>query len=64
MELKDATAYTAGCFHGEAASCSYVCPFGLDVRSFLEKAGKGRWSAAYKLLRDALVFPKVANALC
>ncbi|MDR2355071.1 MAG: NAD(P)-binding protein [Clostridiales Family XIII bacterium] len=64
MELKDATAYTAGCFHGEAASCSFVCPFGLDIRSFLEKAGRGRWSAAYKQLRDALVFPVIANALC
>ncbi|MDR1574042.1 MAG: FAD-dependent oxidoreductase [Clostridiales Family XIII bacterium] len=64
MELEDATLYTEKCFRGEAASCSFVCPFGLDVRSFLEKAGRGRWSAAYKLLRNALVFPAVANALC
>jgi NADPH-dependent glutamate synthase beta subunit-like oxidoreductase len=64
MELADATAYTAGCFHGEAASCSFVCPFGLDVRSFLEKAAGGRWAAAHRMLRDALVFPSVANALC
>jgi Fe-S oxidoreductase len=41
-----------------------VCPFGLDIRGLLEKAGKGRWAAAHRQLRDALVFPSVANALC
>lgn len=64
MKLEDATAYTARCFRGEPASCSYACPFRLDVRSFLDKAGKGRWGAAYRVLRDAVVFPAVVAALC
>jgi hypothetical protein len=64
MKHEEATAYTAKCFHGEPASCSYACPFHLDIRSFLEKAGKGRWLAAYKILRDATVFPVIVSALC
>jgi Fe-S oxidoreductase len=64
LKLEDATAYTAGCFRGEPASCSFACPFRLDVRSFLEKAGKGRWNAAYKALRNAVVFPGIVSVLC
>ncbi len=54
MKMEDATVYTAKCFNGEPASCSYACPFHLGLRSFLEKAGKGRWLAAYKELRNAV----------
>jgi Fe-S oxidoreductase len=36
----------------------------MDIRSFLEKVGKGRWLAAYKTLRDATVFPAIVSALC
>jgi hypothetical protein len=64
MKLEDSTAYTAKCFHGEPASCSYACPFHMDIRSFLEKAGKGRWLAAYKILRNATIFPAIVSALC
>ncbi len=64
MKLEDATAYTAKCFRGEPASCSYACPFRMDIRSFLGKAGKGRWGPAYKILRDATVFPGIVAALC
>ncbi|NLO97631.1 MAG: FAD-dependent oxidoreductase, partial [Peptococcaceae bacterium] len=64
MKLEDATRYTAKCFNGEPASCSYACPFHLDIRSFLEKMSKGRWVAAYKMLRDAVVFPTAVSVLC
>jgi Fe-S oxidoreductase len=64
MKLEESTAYTAKCFHGEPASCSYACPFHMDIRSLLEKVGKGRWMAAYKTLRDATVFPAIVSALC
>jgi NADPH-dependent glutamate synthase beta subunit-like oxidoreductase len=64
MKLEDSTAYTQRCFHGEPASCSYACPFRLDIRAFLEKAGKGRWLPAYKALRNAVVFPVIVSALC
>jgi Fe-S oxidoreductase len=64
MKFEDAARFTAGCFHGEPASCSHACPFHLDIRSFLEKAAKGRWLAAYKTLRNATVFPVIVSALC
>ncbi len=64
MKPEDATAYTARCFRGEPAPCSLVCPFHLDVRTLVEKVNKGRWTAAYKALRDATVFPAIVSALC
>ncbi len=64
MRQEECTALVAGCIHDASAPCSAACPFGLDVRSFLHKAAKGRWSAAYRELRTALVFPTVAAALC
>jgi NADPH-dependent glutamate synthase beta subunit-like oxidoreductase len=64
MRLEDATNYTAKCFNGEPASCSYACPFHLDLRSFMDKAAKGKWSSAYKTLRNAVVFPAIVAALC
>jgi Fe-S oxidoreductase len=64
MKLEDSAAYTARCFHGEPASCSYACPFHMDIRAFLGKASKGRWMAAYKIMRNATVFPVVVSALC
>ena len=39
MKLEDSTAYTAGCFRGEPASCSCACPFHLDVRGVPGQGG-------------------------
>jgi Fe-S oxidoreductase len=62
--IEDFNIYTQKCFNGEPASCSCACPFSLDVRSFVEKCEKGRWAAAWKAYRNAVVFPSVAAALC
>jgi Fe-S oxidoreductase len=64
MRLEDATAITARCFHGEPASCSHPCPFRFDIRNFLERAKAGKWGLAYKLLRNAVVFPAIVCELC
>jgi Fe-S oxidoreductase len=64
MNPEDATAQTERCFRGEPASCSCACPFHMDVRSLLEKMSQGRWTAAYRALRDATVFPAIVSALC
>ncbi len=64
MLQEEATVITERCFNGEPASCSFACPFHLDLRSFLEKAANGKWSAAYKALRSTLIFPVVVNKLC
>lgn len=64
MDRNKAFSYTAGCYSGEPASCTYACPFRLDLRSFLKKAARGRWDAAYKELQGAVLFPEVVAALC
>jgi Fe-S oxidoreductase len=64
MKLEKSTAYVNKCFNGEPASCSYACPFNLDIRSFMEKAEKGRWLPAYRALRNSVVFPVIVSALC
>lgn len=64
MDRERAFSYTAPCYSGEPASCTYACPFRLDLRSFLKKAAKGRWGPAYKELRTAVLFPSVTAALC
>ncbi len=64
MEREKAFSYTASCIAGQPPSCVYACPFHLDLRSFLKKAAKGRWDAAYKELRTSVLFPEVVAALC
>ena len=50
--------------NGEPAPCAGACPFRLDVRSLLEKTARGRWNAAYKSLRNTVVFPTIVSELC
>ena len=64
MRLEDATSITTRCFHGEPASCSHPCPFFFDVRTFLQRAKDGKWNLAYKLLRNAVVFPGIVCKIC
>ena len=64
MDIQASRAYIEGCFREEPASCECVCPFHLDIRSFLKKMAKGRWPAAYRDLCTAIAFPSVAAALC
>ncbi len=64
MELQETMAYVSGCFRDEPASCECACPFTLEIRSFLKKAARGRWPAAYRDLSAAIPFPSVAAELC
>ncbi len=64
MKLEDCTALVEPCIHDTPSPCSCACPFGLDLRSFLKKVSKGRWSGAWRELRTATVFPTVAAAFC
>jgi Fe-S oxidoreductase len=52
------------CFHGAQAPCSCLCPFGLDLRSFLEKLERGSIGAAFRQYRNAVVFPGIVSKLC
>jgi Fe-S oxidoreductase len=64
VKAEDFTAFTERCFRGEPASCSVACPFHLDLRTFLDKAAKGKWTSAYKQLRNATIFPVIVAELC
>ena len=64
MELSEATGFVKNCIHDSPAPCSCACPFGLDLRAFMKKAARGRWPAAYRELRTAVVFPELAAAFC
>ena len=64
MELAEISAFVENCIYDAPAPCSGGCPFGVDIRSLLRKAARGRLSAAYRELRTATVFPAVAAALC
>ncbi|MDR0936383.1 MAG: FAD-dependent oxidoreductase [Oscillospiraceae bacterium] len=64
MQQAEIIAYAERCFGGEPASCTYACPFRLDIRTFLERVSRGKWKQAYKTFRNATVFPGVAAALC
>ncbi|MGE4484737.1 MAG: pyridine nucleotide-disulfide oxidoreductase/dicluster-binding protein [Oscillospiraceae bacterium] len=52
------------CFRGEPAFCSCKCPFGIDVRDFMGRLQRGNFDAAYKLYRNAVIFPGVVSQIC
>lgn len=64
MRQEESHAFTKKCFHDELASCSYTCPFRMDIRLFMEKAQRGNWSSAYRIMRDYMVFPDIVAHLC
>lgn len=64
MEREEVLAYLGGCFYGEPASCTFACPFRLDLRSFLKKMERGRFEAAYKELCSLIPFPLIVSELC
>ena len=64
FKREDTINITARCFHGDPASCSHPCPFFFDVRTFLSRAKDGKWGLAYKLYRNATVFPAIVSEIC
>lgn len=64
MEREKVFSFTATCYNGQPASCTYACPYRLDLRAFLKKAARGRWDAAYKEFCSAVLFPAVVCELC
>ncbi|HWQ51527.1 MAG TPA: FAD-dependent oxidoreductase [Terriglobales bacterium] len=53
-----------GCVQGEEPFCTSACPFALDMRDFMARLSRGRVDAAYRIYRDAVVFPGIVAALC
>lgn len=52
------------CLQEEKPFCTDRCPFQVDVLDFMDKMGRKRYNAAYKILRNAMVFPEIVTALC
>lgn len=53
-----------GCRQDEPPFCAAACPFGLNVKDFTEKAGRGSFDFAYKAYRNAVGFPEIVSKLC
>ncbi|NLA74065.1 MAG: NAD(P)-binding protein, partial [Deltaproteobacteria bacterium] len=64
MKLEESQVFVNDCFNGEPASCSFACPFGVDIRSFMERVRRGQWIPAYKMFRNSVVFPVIVSRLC
>ena len=64
MDNAEVYAVTAACTYDSPPSCTCACPFGLDLRQFMKKAARPRWSAAANELQTALPFPVMISRLC
>ena len=56
--------FSAHCRNGQQAPCTGACPYHLDVRDFLQKAGRGSMRGAYNILLKTLLFPETLCILC
>ena len=54
----------AGCLQEKDPPCVAACPLGLDVHNFIKKLKRGSVSAAYRMYREAAVFPQIAARIC
>ncbi|NLO46946.1 MAG: NAD(P)-binding protein [Clostridiales bacterium] len=54
----------SACTRGEVPACAAACPFKLEIRNIMSRLQRGGFDAAYRLLRDAMVFPETAVKLC
>jgi len=52
------------CMQEEKAFCSDDCPFHMDVLDFEDKMAAGRYSAAFKIFRNAVAFPEIVAEIC
>lgn len=52
------------CRERDIPSCADACPFRLDILTIQERIAKGRFNAAYKSIRDCVVFPGIVSELC
>lgn len=64
MEIEDFQKYTEHCFHGTEAPCMSACPLKVDVRAVIEKVQKGNFTAAYRLYRNHVLFPRIVSSIC
>lgn len=54
----------AACMQDDPPPCAAVCPFGLDIRTFIGHLKRGAFGSAFRLYRDATAFPGIVSQLC
>lgn len=64
MDAEAINARIKGCLQELPPPCEAVCPLGLNVHDFIKKIKRGSMSGAYRIYREAAVFPKIAARLC
>lgn len=52
------------CREHDVPACTDACPFKLDFLTVQERITKKRFDAAYKSIRDSVVFPAIVAELC
>ncbi|MCL1895488.1 MAG: heterodisulfide reductase-related iron-sulfur binding cluster [Clostridiales bacterium] len=56
--------HVADCYSGESPPCRLACPLNLDITEFIARLQRGKFKSAYNLLRDYVIFPKIASQIC
>lgn len=64
MEQRELYAIEARCTQEAPPKCQTACPFGLDVRAFVEKVEAGKIADARKLLERHVPLPDLLARLC
>jgi NADPH-dependent glutamate synthase beta subunit-like oxidoreductase len=64
MNFQDIKSYAENCIRDYPPPCACACPFVLDVRSFIDRVAKGKYSGALRLYSDAVLFPGTVSRLC
>lgn len=52
------------CREHDIPTCADACPFKMDVLTIQDRIAKGRFNAAYKSIRDCVVFPGIVSEIC
>ncbi|MDR1246069.1 MAG: FAD-dependent oxidoreductase [Clostridiales Family XIII bacterium] len=64
MNFQDIKSYAENCIRDYPPPCACACPFVLDVRAFIDRVAKGKYSGALRLYSDAVLFPGTVSRLC
>lgn len=52
------------CIRNDPPGCEGACYFHMDIRTFCKKLKSGNLHAAYRTLRDSVIFPNIVSQLC
>jgi Fe-S oxidoreductase len=64
MDFRDIKSYAENCIRDCPPPCACACPFGLDVRNFIDRVASGKSGGALRMYREAVLFPGTVSRLC